>query len=132
MQFNLERDSNLKLIDTYFDAGVKIDGQAYHSSLILFPDKLIENWPVQSVDDITAAHIEVIIEAAPEVFLLGTGARQVFPPMRLMESLARAGRSIDVMDTGAACRTYNVLASELRQVAVALIIDDQRSQSDQA
>ena len=65
-----------------------------------------------------------MLELEPEVILLGTGERQRFPPLALTTAILRLGIGIEVMNTAAACRTYNVLASELRRVAAALFIPD--------
>ena len=121
MQFNLENGGG-HLIQRQESGAVTIGGQRYVKSLIIFPDKIIGDWPVESVGSLTTAALESIIAAQPEVFLLGTGDTQIFPSMALMAELARCKRSVDVMDTAAACRTYNVLASEFRQVVVALIL----------
>jgi uncharacterized protein len=61
------------------------------------------------------------------VQLLGTGRRQRFPPAALLRPLIEAGRSVEIMDTGAACRTYNILLAEGRAVAAALIVESARA-----
>lgn len=122
MQFNLEKGGDGYVIQNYRTGCVAIDGNQYTNSLIVFADRIIDNWPITSVDELTVDSLEEVIESQPEVFLLGTGDRQIFPPNALMVELARRQRSVDVMDSAAACRTYNVLASEFRQVAVALIL----------
>ena len=122
MQFNLEKSGGVKLIESYSDGSVTIEGRVHTTSLILMGDHVIDDWSVESVEDLTIEHLQSILQAGPEIFLLGTGNRQVFPSVRLMKELAQHQRSIDVMDIGAACRTYNVLASEFRTVAAALIL----------
>jgi uncharacterized protein len=69
-----------------------------------------------------AAHFEAILEFMPEIVLLGTGGTLRFPHPRLTEALIRAQIGVEVMDTPAACRTYNILASEGRKVAAALLL----------
>ena len=122
MQFNLENDGGLTLIDRYTADSVTIRGETYCESVIVFPDRLIDNWQVRSLDALSVAALQPVIEARPEVILLGTGATQQFPDVTLLRELARHQVSIDVMDNGAGCRTYNVLASEFRAVALALIL----------
>ena len=126
MQFNLEQGGGIKLIASYTASSVTIEDQHYQSSLILLGDRIVSDWAVESVENLTIDHLEPILEVDPEIFLLGTGDRQRFPSAELMKSLARRNRSVDVMDSGAACRTYNVLASEFRAVAAALIIPGDR------
>ena len=122
MQFNLEKDSGGYLIQKYDEHSVTIDERCYDNSLIIFPDRIVDTWSIQTVESLTIESLQAVIDAKPEVFLLGTGRRQQFPPLSLMGELAKQQRSIDVMDMAAACRTYNVLASEFRQVVVALIL----------
>lgn len=122
MQFNLENGGGGHLIQRHENNAVTIEGRRYESSLIVFPDKIISDWSVDSIEALCIESLESVIGAKPEVFLLGTGDRQIFPSRALMVELARNKRSVDVMDTAAACRTYNVLVSEFRQVVVALIL----------
>ena len=122
MQFNLENGGGGNLIQRHENGAVTIGGQRYEKSLIVFPDKIVSDWPVDSLESLRMDNLKSIISAKPEVFLLGTGKTQIFPSMELMAELARNKRSVDVMDTAAACRTYNVLVSEFRQVVVALIL----------
>ena len=122
MQFNLENGGGGNLIQRHESGAVTIGGQRYEKSLIVFPDKIVSDWPVNSVESLHMDNLESIISAKPEVFLLGTGETQIFPSKALMAELALNKRSVDVMDTAAACRTYNVLVSEFRQVVVALIL----------
>jgi len=74
------------------------------------------------VDELTASDLEPVLALRPEVLLLGSGPRQVFPAPELLAQLYAARIGFEVMDTGAACRTYNVLVGEGRAVAAALII----------
>jgi uncharacterized protein len=74
------------------------------------------------MDELTAADLEPVLALQPEVLLLGSGVRQVFPPHELLARLYAARVGFEVMDTGAACRTYNVLVGEGREVAAALLI----------
>lgn len=122
MQFNLESGGGGNLIQRHESGTVTIGGQRYEKSLIVFPDKIVSDWPVDGVATLRMEYLESILMAKPEVFLLGTGETQIFPSMELMAELALNKRSVDVMDTAAACRTYNVLVSEFRQVVVALIL----------
>jgi uncharacterized protein len=89
---------------------------------VISPRRLIEDWPVGDAALLAEEALEAALELAPEILLLGTGERQVFPPPRIYALLASRGVGFEVMDNGAACRTYNVLLAEGRNVALALIL----------
>lgn len=91
-------------------------------SFLLAPDRLIEDWPVADVNQFDDAAIEAIVALEPEVVLLGTGAKQVFPSAAARAALLRRGIGIEAMDNAAACRTYNLLAGEGRRVVAAIML----------
>lgn len=111
-----------RVIDAYGNGGFKIGGEAFSGSVLVLPDGSVTSWPVDltalSAQDFTAV---MASSPPPEILLLGCGARAMFVPPALRQSLRAAGIVIDAMDTGAACRTYNVLIAEQRRVAAALI-----------
>ena len=94
----------------------------YESSLVVLPDKVIDHWDVASVDTLTHDSIAQLAELKPELVLLGTGESLHFPNSKLLTVLLSAGIGTEIMDTYAACRTYNILAQEGRNVAAALVI----------
>lgn len=100
----------------------RISGTVYTSSVIVFTDRTV-HWPVTALGDATPESLADVCEADPpvEVLLLGVGERNVPVPAALRSALRDAGVVVDGMDTGAACRTYNVLMAEDRRVAAALI-----------
>jgi uncharacterized protein len=77
---------------------------------------------VGSVEGLAADHMAAIVELAPEIVLLGTGASLRFPEPALLAPLYKAGIGVEVMDTPAACRTYNILLAEGRKVLAAVIV----------
>jgi uncharacterized protein len=79
-------------------------------------------WPASSPQDLSALHFERIVELQPEVVIYGSGVRLQFPPPALLRVLYERRIGIETMDTAAACRTYNVLASEGRRVLGALLV----------
>ena len=106
---------------TGYGAGyVMVNGARHEASLLVHPER-IEPWPVAGFADLTEAHFARIAELRPEVVLLGTGSRLRFPPPRLLAPLARAKIGVEVMDLQAACRTYNILMAEERNVIAALL-----------
>jgi uncharacterized protein len=121
LKFHLADAVGLNLFTGYDTDYVAVNHQRYHASLIVLPDRIVE-WTPQSFTALEAAHFEAILEFRPEIVLLGTGGALRFPHPRLTEALIRAHIGVEVMDTPAACRTYNVLASEGRKVAAALLL----------
>ena len=91
-------------------------------SFVLAPDQVVEDWPVTRADEFDEAAAGTIAELNPEVVLLGTGERQVFPPREVMLSLLRRRIGVEVMDNAAASRTYNLLASEGRRAVAAFML----------
>jgi len=121
-------NQGLQLIQSYAADGFKISGQEYKISVIVTPEAA-QGWNAPSaVDDLTAADFEEVIVRADEldVILLGTGAKMAFLSTDLKSDLdaqlAPRGLMIECMDTGAACRTFNVLAAEGRRVAAMLLM----------
>ena len=91
-------------------------------SFLLAPDQVLERWPVAAVDALDASHVDALLALRPELVLLGTGERQVFPAAVFMAGFLRRGIGIEVMDNAAAARTYNLLAAEGRRVLGAFIL----------
>ena len=82
----------------------------------------VKEWPIGSVDELQADHLAAILELKPTIVLLGTGAKFQFPDPARLAPLYKAGIGVEVMDTPAACRTYNILLGEGRDVLAALIL----------
>ena len=123
MKLHLASSSGQNLITGYGRGFVAINHARYEKSLIVLREKLIEDWDVTGFAQLGAAHFEFLAGLDPEIVLLGTGATLRFPHPSLSRSLTAAQVGMEVMDTGAACRTFNILAAEGRQVAAALLIE---------
>jgi uncharacterized protein len=109
---------------TSYDAGhIAVNGQRLTKSFLLTPQHLIEDWPPASVDTLRESDLKMIADLNCPIVLLGTGPRQRFPAPALMRQLIERRVGVEVMDSYAACRTYNVLMAEGREVAAALIIE---------
>jgi len=91
-------------------------------SFLLAPDRLVENWPVKHAEAFDLAAVDALAALEPEVVLLGTGEKQVFPAREAMAALLRRRIGIEVMTNAAACRTYNLLAGEGRRVVAAIML----------
>ena len=122
MKFHLAHAAGLNLFTGYGEGYVLIN-QVRHteSSLLVTPNSIIQDWRVSNFEALQSEHFAQILQCGPEVVLLGTGARMRFPHPRLSAVLTNAGIGLEVMDTRAACRTYNILVAEGRQVVVALL-----------
>jgi uncharacterized protein len=101
--------------------GITIAGQTFTSSLILSPDAVKSDWTVCSVEELNEEALQPVLRLEPELVILGTGQRQSFLAPALMMLFHRAGVGIEVMDTRAACRTFNILVLEERKVVAALL-----------
>jgi len=86
-------------------------------------DGAISEWPVQSFEGLEASHFTQMVDLNPELILIGTGSKQRFPKPELLKSLILAKIGFEIMDSQAACRTYNILVGEGRQVLLALIVE---------
>ena len=104
----------------YGEGYVMVNGARHDASLIVLPERLVP-WPVSSFEALAEEHFALLAELKPEVVLLGTGSRLRFPHPRLTAPLTRARIGLEVMDLQAACRTYNILMAEERNVAAALL-----------
>lgn len=93
----------------------------YAESVVLTADE-VSSWGVRDITELSTTHLEALLIHRPDLILLGTGRRQIFPGRALFRPLAEAGVGIEVMATDAAARTFNVLIAEDRRVVAALIV----------
>jgi uncharacterized protein len=122
MHIQLETGGQTNLIRTYATGQIIVNQDSYTRSVIVLPGRVIVDWPPQSFEDLATAHLEALVPLSPELVILGTGRRQRFPRTELLTPLVGAGIGWEIMDTGAACRTYNILMAEGRNVAAALLM----------
>jgi len=101
---------------------VRLRDRAFTTSLIVTRTAVLDGWRPAPVDQLTIDDFADLLALTPEVVLLGTGQRQRMPPPALYAAFAARRIGLEVMDNGAACRTYNLLLSEYREVAVALML----------
>ena len=113
---------NRLMVDSYGPGRFKIRGTVHAGSILLFPGQ-VEPWSVSSVSDLTLDSLAAVQAQEPpvEVLLLGTGASMQLIPSALRAEIRAAGLIMDIMDTGAACRTFNISMTEGRRAAAALI-----------
>ena len=112
-----------QIIQGYADCGFRVSGQTYNGAIFVFQDKTLE-WGVQAdVKALSEGDFTALTDIASDidVVLLGTGKTLIFPDMTLKKALKDNGLQVEAMDSGAACRTYNVLMAEGRRVVAALL-----------
>jgi uncharacterized protein len=122
MRFTQDSSSGTNVIRAYGNGELRINESAYRGAVILSASTLIEEANIHNLDDLVAIDVSRVRALEPELVLLGTGARQVFPAAAFGAQFLRAGIGFEVMDTGAACRTFNVLVGEQRRVAAMLLV----------
>ncbi len=117
------RDTSQALSITAVDDGeIRLGEKIYRKTIAVTSSEVIENWPEKPVAELTPQDFSALLDHGPELIVLGTGARNVFAPRQVTFALARKGIGLEVMSTGAAARTFNVLAGEGRRVAALLYV----------
>lgn len=109
-------------IRSYQPGHIEINDNIFTHSLIVTPAQLIEDWAPQTIETLTAESLALIIPLKPDILLIGTGSTQAFITAEIYGELINHGIGVEIMNTSAACRTYNALSAENRRVAAALII----------
>jgi len=102
---------------------VEINRVRFAGSVLFAPTGPVQPWPVDAFEALQLEHFDALLQLRPDLVLLGTGSRHRFPEARLLARLASAGVGLEAMDTRAACRTYNILMAEGRNVAAALLVE---------
>lgn len=127
MKLTLENTGEANRIRSYDVGSITVNETEVRSTLLLTPDQLHLDWGPAAIGELGNHHMDDIAAMAPELVLIGTGRWQQFPDRTLMARTIQAGLGIEVMTTEAACRTYNVLAAEGRQVAAVLFMIEAES-----
>jgi len=118
---DLPNDPATRMIRAYAASSITTSRETVTTPVVLAPGSIAE-WPPTSAAAITAEHVAQLVALEPEVIIIGTGAKLVFPPQTALAP-ARAKRiGIEVMDTAAACRTYNLLVTDGRKVVAGLLM----------
>ena len=109
---------------TGYEAGaIIVSGSRKTASFIISLEQLIENWAPGHIDQLSARHLQPLLDMQPELVLLGTGETLKFPPVQHYACLIEQNIGVEIMDSAAACRTYNILLAEGRKVAAGIIVD---------
>ena len=122
MDLSLDRPEGYLFVRRVGARSITLIDRELASSFLLAPDQAIEKWPVDAAGTLEASHVDALLALQPELVILGTGERQVFPAAAFMAGFLRKGIGIEVMDNAAAARTYNLLAGEGRRVVAGFIL----------
>jgi uncharacterized protein len=122
MDLSLDHPGNYLYVRRVGARAITVVDREFTASFLLSPERAVEHWPVAASSELDDDHVQAILDLKPEVVLLGTGERQVFPAAAFMAALLRKGIGVEVMDNAAAARTYDLLAGESRRVVAAFIL----------
>lgn len=123
MKLHQDLPAGQNVVTSIGEGYVSINGERHGASLLLLPQQLQLGWGTAGFDGLKESDFAQIVTTRCEVLLFGTGRRQRFPHPALLRPLMQARIGVEVMDTGAACRTYNILMADGRKVAAALLLD---------
>jgi len=123
MHFAREDCDSELMVRACDDGQITVGQQSYRRSLILTPERVIPDWRPKRYDEITERDFDAVLSMQPDIILLGTGPTLRFPAAKLSAWILGTGTGFEVMDTPAACRTYNILLSEKRKVIAALLLE---------
>jgi len=122
MNLSLDENHAKYQIRGFTPGTIQVNEQTFTQSIIIAPDTLITNWPPQHIEELQAKHVDILAASHPSIILIGTGTTLIFPSIDIYGHLLNRGIGVEIMDTAAACRTYNALTSENRKVVAGLII----------
>ena len=123
MKFHRDSSEGVNIVRAHGSDGLQVNEVLLKPPCVIAAAMIIEQWVVGKLAGLSAVDFEAVLEMQPELILLGTGAGHAFPAPELIKAINEAGVGIEAMDTAAACRTYNVLAHEGRNVVLALPAD---------
>ena len=123
MRLSLESAQGRNLFTGYGEGYVDVNGARHRENVVVGEASVTPGWVSGSLDAVTAEHLAPLAAAKPEIVILGSGAAFRFPNPAILAPLYRAGVGVEVMDTRAACRTYNILLGEGRRAVAALIVE---------
>ena len=116
---------NSNRVSAYTIGQITIDERVFHSSILVSAHTIDAEWTPEDISELQPEHFEAIIALTPEIVILGTGKSLVFPEDTIIKPLIDRQIGFEIMDTGAACRSYNFLLGEGREVVAALFVIDE-------
>ena len=124
INFTLEGNNSGPHINICSGTSIRINGQDRQTSVVLTPEAVLE-WPLKKPSEMDASHLELLLAQPADVVIIGTGKQQVFPDMALLVPFMKKGIGVEVMDSSAAGRTFNILMSEGRRPVAGIIIEQE-------
>jgi uncharacterized protein len=121
MKLQVAQSEGSNIVTGYGEAYVDVKGIRYETNIVILRNRLIEDWTAASFASLALKDFQILADLDVEIVLVGTGTTFQFPNPELLQPFMRAHRGFEVMDNHAACRTYNVLLSEGRNAAAALV-----------
>lgn len=122
MKLHLSKADGLNTFTAYGEGYVAVNGRNFEDNVAVLPAQILPNWTTATFETLAEADFVLLASLGAEILLLGTGATLRFPPGRLLRPIAENRVGLEVMDSKAACRTYNILVAEGRKVACALLL----------
>jgi uncharacterized protein len=124
LKLHADAPTSLNTVTGYGPGFIEVNKARHQGHVLLMPDAPARRWQASTFEALRPEDFDALLALRPEIVLLGTGRRQRFPHPRLTAALARAGVGFEVMDTAAACRTYNILMSEGRRVLACFLQEE--------
>jgi uncharacterized protein len=121
IELDSEFTTSNKII-SYSSDSFKLKDTLIETNIVISKDRLIENWSVDSYQNLATQHLDQIILWQPELIIIGSGKIPSFPNPELIAYAASKNTGLEIMDTGAACRSYNLLLDEGRDVVACLFL----------
>lgn len=123
MKLHSDPQSSQNTITGYGIGFLEVNQTPYSHALIVQPEGEVLAWPVEEIQDLSEDHFSMISALLPELVIVGTGKRQVFLNPKILQPLIKAKIGFEMMDSQAACRTYNILMGEGRKVLAAILLE---------
>ncbi|MGV0999269.1 MAG: Mth938-like domain-containing protein [Fluviibacter sp.] len=123
MKLHLAQNAGMLTFSSHGPGYVSVNGTRYEESVMVCGRTVEKNWAPDGFEGLTERQFEHLASLGAEIVLFGSGERQRFPRPELLKALIAKGIGLEVMDTKAACRTYNILVAEGRQVACGVLIE---------
>lgn len=121
-ELHLDDNTSTYQIRGFKPGQIQINQDIYTRSVMLSATQLLTDWAPQKLSELTAEHLNVILSFNPTLVLIGTGETLTFPPIEVYGELINQGIGVEIMNTSAACHTFNVLTAEERKVVAALLL----------
>jgi len=123
VKLHSDPQSSQNTITGYGIGFLEVNQTPYSHALIVQPEGEVLAWPIEEIQDLSEDHFSMISALLPELVIVGTGKKQVFLNPKILQPLIKAKIGFEMMDSQAACRTYNILMGEGRNVLAAILLE---------